>query len=932
MLKPLTYLFFYSVLLAGFIPAAQAQLCTAGSSLGDPVVNITFGSGPNPGPPLTAATTAYQFLSSSCPNDGFYTLTNATIACFSNSWHTVTTDHTGNRNGYFMLVNASIQPNDFYLETVHNLCSNTTYEFAAWILNMMLSSGCTNGGIRPNITFSIETTAGVVLKTFNTGDIPVTSGNTWTQYGLNFTTPANAFDVVLRMTNNAPGGCGNDLALDDITFRPCGPKVTAGIPITGRTASKDFCIDNQVALGFDGTVSTGYVSPAYQWQVSIDTGVSWTDIPGATITSYTRLPTAGPGLYEYRLAVAENANIGLLTCRVPSNPIIVTVHPKPVPAAKNDGPVCAGSPLRLIAGDGSQNTWTGPGGFTATGGDTLFIPAIPLSGAGVYQVLVTSSAGCTQTDATTVMIFPVPVGVIGTGLPACEKNGLPFSDQSIAPVGQTLLKWYWDFGDGSVDSVQNPVHTYSAAGTYPVGLKVTTNLGCQNQPFTKDVVIHDLPQPDFTLPEICLADPSAVFIDVSTIPDNSHALFSWSWDFGDAAASSPGNPNSSGLKDPSHKYSAAGPYNVRLTVTSKDGCVKDTLKTFTVNGSNPVAAFKVENGIGLCSNQPVIFTDEASVNPGNIIRMEIYWDYMNDPGANTTNKDPVQGTQYPHTYPYFSAPPAQDYQVRYVVYSGITCMQQTTQIITIQSSPEVQFDALDPVCEEVAPFLITQAKELHSFAGTGVYSGNGISPEGLFDPRQATPGVDTLHYTFTAANSCFAVADQHITVYPQPKADAGPDQHMLEGGYTILQGSGSGNSVSYFWTPDSAIDNRKIPTPRVTPSSDIDYSLMVTSKDGCVDSSQVHVYVLKTPIVPNAFSPNGDGINDTWVIRYLDEYPGAEVQVFNRYGQQVFHSIGYTNPWNGTINGQPLPVATYYWVINPRNGRKQMNGSVTILR
>ncbi len=82
------------------------------------------------------------------------------------------------------------------------------------------------------------------------------------------------------MTNNAIGGCGNDLALDDITFRPCGPKVQAGI--SGNTASDTvgFCVDAQSSLTFNGAISTGYNAPRYQWQVSVDTGATWTDIAG----------------------------------------------------------------------------------------------------------------------------------------------------------------------------------------------------------------------------------------------------------------------------------------------------------------------------------------------------------------------------------------------------------------------------------------------------------------------------------------------------------------------------------------------------------------------------------------------------------------------------------------------------------------------------
>jgi gliding motility-associated-like protein len=84
-------------------------------------------------------------------------------------------------------------------------------------------------------------------------------------------------------------------------------------------------------------------------------------------------------------------------------------------------------------------------------------------------------------------------------------------------------------------------------------------------------------------------------------------------------------------------------------------------------------------------------------------------------------------------------------------------------------------------------------------------------------------------------------------------------------------------------------------------------------------------------MIPNAFSPNGDGINDTWQIEYLESYPGTTVDIFNRYGQKVFSSVGYTKPWDGKYNGKVLPVGTYYYVINPKNGRSTMSGSVTII-
>lgn len=107
---------------------------------------------------------------------------------------------------------------------------------------------------------------------------------------------------------------------------------------------------------------------------------------------------------------------------------------------------------------------------------------------------------------------------------------------------------------------------------------------------------------------------------------------------------------------------------------------------------------------------------------------------------------------------------------------------------------------------------------------------------------------------------------------------------------------------------------------------------MITTDKGCSAQDVVFVKVLKAPIVPNIFSPNGDGVHDTWVLPYLDTYPGCTVEVVNRYGQSVFRSVGYTSPWDGTVNGKPVPVGTYYFVIDPKNGRKRLAGYVDIIR
>mgnify|MGYP001113634044 FL=1 len=873
---------------------AKAQLCSG--SLGDPVIKITFGSGPNPGPPLSAATTNYVFNSTTCPNDGFYTVANSTSNCFGNSWHTLNTDHTGDPNGYFMLVNASILPQDFYVDTVRGLCSNTTFEFAAWVVNVLRNSACGGTGITPNLTFKIETLTGVIIKQFTTGNISADAFPIWKQYGFFFQTSANSTDVVIRITNTNPGGCGNDLALDDITFRPCGPLLTAAVVGVNGSTSVNKCDYDTSSLHFTATISTGYTNPSYQWQVSSNTDPTWRDIPGATKSTYTR-PPAVAGTYQYRIISAEAGNINSSSCRVASNVITVTENARPVTSATNNGPQCDGTAVTLTAGGGLSYVWTYPDKHTEP---LQSIIVNQIKDSGKYFVKVTSAAGCVATDSSSVTFLQRPSAKWSLAKAACEQAAVAFINTSTAAAGQTINAYSWDFGDGSSETIKDPTHTFSTAKDYAVSLVTTTDKQCSDT-LLQTLTVHSLPKPDFILPEICLSDPFAEFVNASIVENNNLSQSAFQWNFADPSANQ-GNPNSSASQDPKHVYSAIGVYNVSLTVTSVDGCVADTIKPFTVNGALPLAQFTVQQANSLCSNNDVVITDNSSVNFGSITKTEIYWDSQNDPSNMVTDELPFKGKQYHFRYTDFGTPATKNFTIRYVAYSGINCVNEIQHTITLQASPQVQFNPVPAICAAADAFSITQAREITGIGGAFAFNGNGVTTKGIFDPVIAGAGLHNITYTYTATNGCIDSASQTIKVFPQPVANAGPDKSLLEGGSVIIDATASGDITSYLWTPNDHISNNTVLVPTVSPVNDITYTLTVTSSDNCVTRDAVFVKVFKTPVIPNAFSPNGDGINDTWIIDYLNSYPGVTVQVFNRYGQAVYRSVGYSRPWDGTYN------------------------------
>ena len=437
-----------------------AQLCQG--SLGDPLINITFGSGSNPGPPLSAATTAYQYLPTDCPNDGFYTVRGSTISCFGNSWHNVTSDHTGNANGYFMLVNATLQPSPFYVDTVRGLCGNSTYEFAAWIMNVILPAACNGNTSQPNLTFTIEKTNGTVLQTYNSGNIAPATTQQWKQYGFFFTSPAAGTDIVLRIVNNAAGGCGNDLALDDITFRPCGPQLTP--TITGaNTTTENICEGTTKTFTFNCSISAGFTNPVFQWQQSFSNAV-YTDIPAANSTTLIlNFPATNTiGTYSYRLTVAEAGNLGSPQCRISSLPISIVVNAAPVATASNNSPVCTGASVTLTASGGTQYLWTGPNNYSANT-STVTIASLNSTQAGVYDVTVTNAAGCTAAAGTTVAVKASPVLALSfTDTSLCKGSSIQLSAS-----GNGNFTWSPAMGL-SATNIANPVASPATDTRYEV--------------------------------------------------------------------------------------------------------------------------------------------------------------------------------------------------------------------------------------------------------------------------------------------------------------------------------------------------------------------------------------------------------------------------------------------------------------------------------
>jgi gliding motility-associated-like protein len=265
------------------------------------------------------------------------------------------------------------------------------------------------------------------------------------------------------------------------------------------------------------------------------------------------------------------------------------------------------------------------------------------------------------------------------------------------------------------------------------------------------------------------------------------------------------------------------------------------------------------------------------------------------------------------------------YYVTVTSAAGCSSMDSTTVIVN--PSPTATAGGNTSICSGDSVQLSSGGGQSYQWLPA-----TGLSDAGISDPK-ASPAI-TTEYMIVVSNqfSCKDSAYVVVNILQEPVANAGPDRTILEGQSIKLSGSITGDG-NYSWSPPFYIDDINSLQPVVNPPADASYILNVVSSLGCGASSDtMFVKVYKNIFVPNAFTPNGDGFNDTWNIPALAAYPYFEVSVYGRWGGQIFHTRNIAKGWDGKFKGKTLPAGAYIYIINTGTMQDVIKGSVMIVR
>ncbi len=320
------------------------------------------------------------------------------------------TDHTGNAQGRMMVVNADAANTVFYRDTIATVCSGQQYTFAfyaAFIGNSTYQTVCNGfGGFKyPKVKMRIrDANTGLVITEISTADI---SSTAWAQYGMKWIMPAGIGSVIFEMMNDGLGGCGNDIALDDIQFGLCD-----ALPVVSLTAVSGGCIGS--ATTFSASLSDPAALPGgieYQWQISTD-NTTWANISGATSSTYAINPvTVGDVGKYYRVLVAATGNMSASGCNYTSPSYQLTAKASSVAATsitKDKGSICPGTSVALTLHGGSLGTNASWNWYSASCGGTLIGTGTSVS---VAPLVTTTYYVRAEGDCNTTACIPITITV-----------------------------------------------------------------------------------------------------------------------------------------------------------------------------------------------------------------------------------------------------------------------------------------------------------------------------------------------------------------------------------------------------------------------------------------------------------------------------------------------------------------------------------------
>ncbi len=636
------------------------------------------------------------------------------------------------------------------------------------------------------------------------------------------------------------------------------------------------CVNNALSFSASGGVS-------YNWQgpIGFNSAIQNPSLPNVQVSNsgqYTVTVTSAAGCANTAVSAA-------------------TVYALPIATANNSSPICANATLSLNANGGVSYAWVGPNGFASLTQNPTFVNAQP-NASGVYTVLITNAQTCTNTAITTVTVNALPTPSITSNAPICEG-------QNLTATGSGGSNYVWSGPNGFASNsasifIGNALPI--ATGVYSL---VVTDVNNCTQSTSTVLTVNVLP--------VVGVSGGAVCVNQNLVLTASGGA-SYAWTGPNGFTSTLQNPT---LLNASTNM--AGIYIV--TVTNANGCNKLGSAQVLINPA-PTAT--------ITSNSPICETKTLELFAGGSLSYN--WQGPNGFTSNTQNPVIASASYLASGF----------YSVK--VTDAIGCFTTVSIPVTVYQSPQVTIvPSSKGGCEPQCLSFVAQTNA----TGTNVVyvwdldNGNTISGINVSTcyktTREYKPSLK-----ITDANGCVNSTTTSIMVHPKPNAEfnfSPLKPTLYDNIVEFKDGTTKATITQWSWYFNSTAvigSNLQNPSYKFENIGDYLVSLIVTSDFGCTDSISKVITVDDeySIYIPNAFTPNGDGINDTFQPKGSG-FTKYNLNIFDRWGTRIFQSNDLTNAWDGFLKGAHCEdgVYTYKITLLTIGGKaKDLTGSVTLIK
>ncbi|MES2285827.1 MAG: PKD domain-containing protein [Bacteroidota bacterium] len=712
-------------------------------------------------------------------------------------------------------------------------------------------------------------------------------------------------------------------------------------PIPVSNAGTDILTCLNLVPGTIGTASTtGY---AYLWSPA--TGLS--DITASNPT----VVLTNPGSITYTVTTTA------LAC-FSSDTVEVTVNPIPTATITGTTAVCHNGTAQRVTFKGAGGTppyiftYKLNGGAdqtinSAVGDSIVILASATVVGTFSYTLISvqdSSSTACSQAQSgiAVVTVNPLPTAAITGTIIVCQ--GLAAPNVTFTGANSTApYTFTYTINGGanqiitttSGNSIDIAVST-DTPGTFIyalISVQDASSTTCsQVQPDTATVLVNSLPVANFGSEDICL-NRDMLFTDSSSV--SSGTVDAWLWIYGD-------NGVSGIIQNPVYLYTNAGTYSVSLISTTNNGCKDTTTQNVVVHPLPNVQFNTMPVSIGVCDGTSVQFNDASSIATPDVLQ-SWSWNF-----GDASLADINQNTS--HLYA-----AANPYTVQLHVISNFGCVDSIAKPITINPNPVVNFTG-NPIigCE---PLCISFKDSSFISNGSNIFytwdlgDGSPVSNSQIFEHCYVNDSVTAASFnislTVTSDSGCVGTLSKnsYITVHPNPMADfsVDPQKTTVTDPVFSLVDLSTGTDIWNWNFGDNTSSGLSNPPPHRYPGDTGTYviTLITSSQYGCADTTYKTVIVEGDFVfyIPNAFTPNGDGINDYFfgtgigIIEY-------DLWIFDRWGNMIFHGDeipAENSKWNGRVNSgkEEAQIDVYVWKVTLKdmfgNGHKYI-GTVTLVK